>query len=271
MTFNFLGTLSTGQYVDFSAFLTLQNRDIANRIAYLRGEISRTGVLSTTWDTDTGIVKGIGATPANSVLNKLLSAYPMLGGYPTHELTIHSFNDTVYMPMGSNKALNKQFSNHRVARNSYRDDAVTAELMFALKRNFLAQIRFKHEDLEYKIKKLVDWCDQCVYELFILENLGNITQDNVVLQSLTPTEQTLFSRYTQYFPTRPNDARQRTIYLMPLLDVLASVDKEIRSGDHQSVNIDDTDYLGLMAGAIRRAVAADVDVSEADDIPSTGR
>jgi hypothetical protein len=269
MAFNFLGTFSTGQYKLLKEFSLFQKRDIENRINYLTGEIRRTGVLTVTFDTETGLIDTISASGKKSILGKIFSAYTLLGGIPKNELPIRAFTDPVFLPPGTPSGLSTQFSNKRNIRNSFRNDAYVGMLIGNLKQWIINSIKFKREDLEFKIKKLVDWSDQCSMEILMLQIVGDITGneslEKTIISSVPEATRAWITERTKLLvEDTQEDSSKKLIVLSSLDDMITFLDEEAYSQSHPSVTIDDSDIFGYSAGKIQESF--DTNASIEDDI-----
>jgi len=270
MAYNFLGTFSTGQYKQLSEFVTLQGRAIELRIAYLNGEIKRIGGLAITFDTNTGLIAEISAAPSASLLGKLFSAYCLVGGFPLKELNIHNIWDPIFKPQGNESGTLEGYSNKRSDRNPYRQDALMGSYIQYMKSWILDSIGFKREDLEFKIKKLVDLSDSYFMELFNLEIVGNLTQADTdkALVSAAPSalEEWAQSKLAEVTDEGDPDPRRRQVALMPLTEMLAFITEEVGSGQFKSISQKDDDILGLTAGPVQLTFDISQDQG-AEDIP----
>jgi len=273
MAFDFLGTFTSGQYMRLEEFLELQQGDIQGRINYLQGEIRRTGVLVVTFDINTGYIESIEASPDKSLIGKLFSAYILQGGEPEKELPIRSFNDPIYLPQGSAQAMPTEFSNKRQIRESYRYDSYMSLIIHSLKEWVLESIKFKREDLEFKMKKLMDWSDQCAFEAITLGVVGDIKveeQSEEEIDKKVPdgAQDYYMEKYAQIAQAESEDPMKKMVVLSSLTAMIEEANTEVYSGDHGSVTIEDGDVFGLTAGKIRKTMESDKDVE--DDIPIVG-
>jgi hypothetical protein len=277
MAFNFLGTLSSGQFVELSRFLTYQKEDIEDRYWYLNGELRRVGFLTVTFDTETGYITAFQAGPPTSLLGKLVTAYKLLGGNPLRDLPIRTFTDPIFMNPGSSTKSSKQFSNKREKRSSFHQDSLIGMYMGQLKEWAIGAITYKREDLEFKIKKLVDWSDQLFTELFVLDVVGNISglaTGNTETASTGAPPRGIPAGLVDWVESRlreipvptVTDPRQKTMILAPFADMLKFVTDEVYSGTYPSVTNNDQDIYGLTAGKIINSFNVDPD-QVVDPIP----
>jgi hypothetical protein len=267
MAYNFLGTFSSGQYKELAAFCTTQGKDIQYRINYLEGELRRVGYLTVTFDPATGYIKEVTASPASSLVYKVLNAYTLLGGNPIKELPIRSIYEPIFLPQGTASGTSKEWSNKRIVRNSFRYDAYIGILIDNLKSWVLESVGFKREDLEFKLKKLVDLSDQYFMERFVLKIVGNIPSSDKATAKSIPAALTAWadSRLAMIPKDVDPDKREQQVILGPLSDMLSVISQEVASTSHPSVSIDDNDIFGLTAGPIQYTFA--VDGNQGDDIP----
>lgn len=250
MAFNFLGTFSLGQFDELEKFLKYQEADIPKRISYLQSEIRRTGSLVVTFDTSTGYIEKITASPKNSLVGKLFDAYKLSGGYPEKDLPVRSIDDPIFLPQGSATASAKEFNNKRSLRNSYQYDFYIALIVSSLKEWVLNSIKFKREDIEYKIKKLVDWSDQCAFEILVLEIVAGIESGEVDLSERVSeaSKDYVVERQAALAQVQVENPRKKTVVLSSLSEMLQEANSEISSEVHESISKDLADYLGLSAG-----------------------
>jgi len=257
VAFDFLGTFSTGQYLELERFLGIQERDIQKRINYLQGEIRRTGGLVVIFDSSTGYIEKIEASSDKSLVGKLFNAYILQGGNPVNELPIRSFDDPVYLHQGSSTSSVTEYSNKRIIRNAFRFDTYPSSFISNLKTWVLDVIKFKREDLEFKLKKLVDWTDQCAFEIAMLELVGGITIDDEPSMEgkvAVGGEEIAQAGMQKILEVAVESPLKRMIVLTDLSDMLETVLAEVRSGDHPSITNNDEDVFGLGAGKIMESM-----------------
>jgi hypothetical protein len=196
VSFNFYGTLTTGQFDEFETFSRVQNKDIRDRIAWLGAAATRNGVFRTEYDPVTGDPKSFTVVPPTSYAAKLMAAYRILGGVPERDMLLRTSDDPVFLTRGANvtKATpdspveggySDLYSNGRRYRGNQRFDRDIGVQVDKLKRWQLEAIKHKREHLEYKIKRALDYTDQLLNEKALLESMVAEDTESSVDQQIT--------------------------------------------------------------------------------------
>jgi hypothetical protein len=171
MAFNFFGTFTTGQFDRFRTFSKLQEQDLKSRISWLRAELNRVGVFTTTYDPD-GRPLQFSASPSNSYAAKLMLAYKILGGWPEYEMLLKTRDMPVFKVRGTaldpddhDSGSSTMYSNGRRERSGQRFDRDVGLKASKVKAWQLEVVKRKRESLEFKIKKALDYSDQISQEI----------------------------------------------------------------------------------------------------------
>lgn len=174
MAFNFMGIFSNTQWEQLRDFVQARSRADALRLSTLRNDIFRLGwIVYTSRNPDTGVPLAYRVEPEGSSLDQLVRLYEARGG-SVLDLNIRSRGNWVYITRGEfSFNFDDNFQGGFPAGttnqdgyfiNRHTDDGGLAPTIDKYKRWVLPIIRKELEDLEYKIKKLVDLTDQHLIE-----------------------------------------------------------------------------------------------------------
>ncbi len=181
MAFNFYGTFTTGQFLKLQEFAKIQERDLLKRKNYLEACLLRNGVFITDYDPQTYFPLKFEVTK-NTYASKLMLAYKSLGGNPEQDMMLRTSDKPVYLTRGTNissdgsdsrSGYSDLFTNGRRARGSQRFDRDVGIQVQNLKNWQLESIKKKREQLEYKIKRALDYSDQLQREITLIETMLN--------------------------------------------------------------------------------------------------
>src|SRR5580704_6017457 len=175
MAFAFTGTLTTGQFNELREFALIQATDIGARIAWLSRELNSVGIFGTVYNNSTNLPISFSVTPATSHGAKLLQAYRCLGGNPETDFLLRTTDQPVFLVPGApldmfdqsgmaQGGFSDQFSNGRQYRGQQRFDRDLGVPMMNFKNWQLTAIKRKRENLEWKIKRALDYSDQLQLE-----------------------------------------------------------------------------------------------------------
>ena len=204
MSFGWMGTLRQGSWKAFRKFILEERRDIESRIAVIEAELTRIGKVTVEYkrqtvgdetnQTMTEQRVGIQVTRGSS-LEKLLWAYVSMGGNPfdislflTPDATVVFDNadgeqteagsqpgegvvspeDGVYTAGGEYRGsyLNiKKYVPARVGGQRNLEDSKVFGIVSQTRRVYNQSIRYKRNDLEWRIIKLCDLREQLLIEL----------------------------------------------------------------------------------------------------------
>lgn len=168
MAFNFFGTFSEGQWESFKAFVKIQEYELQLRFKWLNKQLEMNGKITTIYDETTNRPLEFSAPP-NSYLGKLLTAYKILGGVPENDMLLRSFDKPVYLTRSNAirydngvgvGGYSEIYSNGRRYRGGQRFDRDLGLKVEKIKSWTLESIKFKRENLEFKIKNAIDYSDQ---------------------------------------------------------------------------------------------------------------
>lgn len=204
MSFGWLGTFRQGSWRAFRKFILEERRDIEARIAVIEAELSRIGKITVTYarevagdeDNQTVTEERTGIfVPQGSSLEKLLMAYIAMGGNPfdislflTPDATVvfaDSDGETkergsqpgegVISPMDGVYSVGatyeggflniKKYVPARTGGRVTLEDQRVAGQVFQARRVHNQAIRYKRNDLEWRILKLCDLREQLLHEL----------------------------------------------------------------------------------------------------------
>ncbi len=179
MAFNFYGTFSLGQYEQYKTWSKYQEADIKKRIAYLENLIVRNGVFRTTFD-DNHNPSRYTISPPNSYAAKLMKAYCSLGGSPTKDFIIRDSSLVTFKIKGA--PLDTQDKDNPTAgySNSYSDGTYDRGPLYDRDVGYLVErskgwqleaIKRKREQLEFKIKRCLDYVDSLIAEKDMLQKM----------------------------------------------------------------------------------------------------
>lgn len=209
MAFDFLGTYTQSQLDKLKEFavgpdgVSGQLADVAARILHLEAEITRIGVVTVTRENNdpAGKVTNIEVSPPNSRLGKLASAYRVLGGNLLDLNLIGNIGDGTstageqpLTPLkgrieygaepGQGDPLTEvdnpigKWSNKEPQRRILLGDAIPSVTTEKIKDWMLGAIRYKREDLEYKIKNALDLSEMMQKEIILLLRRTEIPEDD---------------------------------------------------------------------------------------------
>lgn len=181
MAFNFLGTFTAEEVLALLAFAEDQLQDVEDRIAYLKGQITRVGWIQYELN-EQRLPVSYTIEPTNSLLAKYVRGYHFYGGNLL-DLTILSrgqwisfsqedpdLNSINTSSAGSLQSINAQV---RDVANLHGDDAVPAIAVDKIKSFMIPAIQAKREDYEFKLKKALDLADQYLEEIILLVRRAN--------------------------------------------------------------------------------------------------
>lgn len=170
--YNFLGTFTTDQLEALFQFIEAHREDLRRRTIRNRAEIQRQGWIYYQEDDD-GNVTGYEVQPENSTLMKQIKAFEYFGGDPV-ELNILDRSEWIYLQKGQIDLDTKfrggepSHGGNYTEATSY-DDRTPAIYMERLKRPFEDTIK-RLENIEYRIKRTVDYADQLIEESVLAAN-----------------------------------------------------------------------------------------------------
>ena len=199
MAYDFLGTFNQSQFEDFLTFARSQLPYATARIRWLTAEMGRIGVVS--FQYNQGVPQGYAATPEDSYLGKLLSAYEVLGGNPFLNLRIRQRNQTVYIIQGSETEPAQYTSSGEVVGGKGLLDGPTAELMKVAKGWMDEVLQARFNRLERKIRRALDYRDQLEEEIRELQTIQLAAETEGSLEFIA-------SQITEFI----NDPNYRAIY-----------------------------------------------------------
>ena len=203
MAYHWLGTFRQGSWQSYRRFILEERRDVAERIAVIEAELSRIGEVvviyaSSVDDEGNTFVteerEGFIVTPGSS-LCKLFQAYIALGGNPfdislfltpdnvvvfdvsdieREEVEIQPYGGVVYPKSGSyvpgqmyegGFLVLKKYLPARIGGRKHVEDSQVATWIDASRRWVRQEIRYKKDDIEARIIKLVDLREQLIEEI----------------------------------------------------------------------------------------------------------
>lgn len=190
MAFNFYGTFTTGQLQQLIDFSKIQERDLKARQAWLTAQVTRNGVFTTEYDSKTFMPVSFTASQG-SYAAKLLQAYRILGGTPEKDFMLRTRSQPVFLTRGKNidtgvtgvdptAGYSDVMTNGRRIRGSQRFDRDVGVMVDRLKGWQLEPIKRKREHLEFKIKRALDYSDQLLQEIKVLDVLLDDTSGRQV-------------------------------------------------------------------------------------------
>lgn len=173
MAFDFLGTFSRSDYEHLYAYAEAHLANVDPRIAYLKSAIERLGWIEYGFDEEGTRVDYV-VRPVNSMLAKYARAYEYYGG-DLNRLQIRSRGDWIFMTKGefdlgdSRPATGGRPSEGDYKRSNRRyNDDVPGNYIHSTKDWVLPSIKRRLEDLEFRIKRMVDLSDQHIEEIILL-------------------------------------------------------------------------------------------------------
>jgi hypothetical protein len=174
---DFLGTFNNHQFSRLQAFLQNQQSDVPGRVLHLLAEQQRIGTLQFTYDSG-GNPIGYNANPQTSYIGKLMMAYEILGGDPIFDLQIRSMSQPVFMLAGSETTPAQQLSSGDILGTHGLRDAPSAAYVQQMKGWTEDVVQYKRENIERKIRRMMDYSDQLgaeIQTLSIILNDGKTT------------------------------------------------------------------------------------------------
>lgn len=207
MAFNFYGTFSEGQALAFKYWTKYQEADLKKRISYLEALIAKNGVYTTKFDDNYNPISYTVA-PAWSYAAKLIKVYKCLGGDPLKDFIIRDRNHVTYklkgVPFDNNRTnttsgMSEVNSDGTIERGFLFDRDVGIRQEVA-KNWQLEAIKRKKEQLEFKIKRCLDYSDALVKEKEMLERMienplrrGMVLWANMVNKASEPGSMSLLN------------------------------------------------------------------------------
>lgn len=180
MAFSFLGTFTTGQLEQLRKFAKVQEVELASRRKFLVRKMYEIGAFVTLFDAATKLPLRYSVS-YGSYAGKLLQAYKALGGHPEKEFILRTRDQPVYLTLGSpidtqnpqnaQSGFSDQYSNGRRNRGDQRFDRDVAVLVEKFKEWQLEPIKRKRENLEYKLKRALDYFDELQLEYDMLGSM----------------------------------------------------------------------------------------------------
>lgn len=174
MAYDFFGTFTTAQWLDFKDFVYTQRVELESRLRWLNAELTRIGVFTTDYADDGTPVSFF--APANTYAGKLLAAFRMLGGVPERDMLLRTRDNPVFLQSGSpissgGDGHGTVYTNMRRDRGTDRYDRALGLAVGKVKTWNIEAIKLKKENLEYKIKRALDYSDQLQQEVVFIEKL----------------------------------------------------------------------------------------------------
>jgi hypothetical protein len=179
MAFSFSGTFTSAQWEALKEFGFIQRSDLEKRKLWLQAQLSRNGIFITEYDSDTNKPVLFDCN-SGSYGKKLLDAYRILGGIPERDMLLRTSDKPVFLTRGSNLQISEGssqggysdvFTNGRRNRGNTRFDRDTGVLIDRFKNWQLESIKHKRENLEYKIKRCLDYSDQIQNEIDLIDKI----------------------------------------------------------------------------------------------------
>lgn len=162
MAHDFLGTFNRSQWDRFLVFARAQLPTIQARIFHLDAEIRRIGRITFKWDGATPL--GFTATPSTSYLAKLLAAYEVLGGRPTHDLRTRLRTEPVTLVRGDETHSPQYMTNGEILGAKGLADGLSASLSRKAQDWLLETMHWRFGRVERKIRRMLDYKDQLELE-----------------------------------------------------------------------------------------------------------
>lgn len=175
MAHDFLGSFNQAQFDRFKAFAKNQQSDITARINHLESEIERVGVLSLSYDSG-GIPTGHAASPKTSYLARLLAAYEVLGGDVEYDLNVRSREQPLFLLKADESSPAQMYSDGTVMGSQGNADSASAQLMQSMRSWIPEVMDYRHEYLERKIRRMIDYVDQLQVEVEQLKGIAATDQ-----------------------------------------------------------------------------------------------
>jgi hypothetical protein len=161
MAFDYFGTFTTSQWLDFRDFTEIQKVELEGRRRWLSAQLAGTGQVSCTYDEDNMIPVEFSAAP-NTYIGKLLLAYRMLGGIPERNMLLRTRDKVVFLKRGATGEDAPGYTNGRMDRGTQRYDRSLGLRVERLKKWQIEIIKSKRE---------VDYADQLEQELILVNSL----------------------------------------------------------------------------------------------------
>ena len=173
MAFDFLGTFKRSEYTDMVRYAEALLPMVVPRIKTLKGTIERLGWVEYEFNEE-GERINYTVQPVDSQLAKYVLAYEYRGG-SLNDLQIRSRGDWIYITKGTfDLSESTPFAGGRPSEGKfsasgihYEDDTVPATHVARVKDWMVPSIKVL-EDLEFRIKRVVDLTDQCIEEIVLL-------------------------------------------------------------------------------------------------------
>jgi len=173
MAFDFLGTFSRSDFAGLFQYAEAHLVNVEPRIEYLKSEIERLGWLEYEFDEE-GIRVAYTVRPVNSLLAKYSRAFEYYGGDLT-DLQIRSRGDWIFVTKGEFDLSDaRPYAGGKPSEGDYKksnrhyNDDVPGNYVHSVKEWVLPSIKRRLEDLEFRIKRVVDLSDQHVNEIILL-------------------------------------------------------------------------------------------------------
>jgi hypothetical protein len=166
VAFEWGGTFNKSQFDRLAAFARAQVADVNARITHLTAERSRVGII--TFKYDKGNVVNYGASPPDSYIGKLLSAYQVLGGDPFFDMQIRQKTQPLFLARADETTNARQLSDGRVVTSEALADGPSALLVQQLTAWMSESMQYKRDALERKIRRAIDYADQLDEEIQLL-------------------------------------------------------------------------------------------------------
>jgi len=114
----------------------------------------------------------------------------MLGGVPENDMLLRTRDQVVFLKRGIDEDDSPDYSNGRVDRGTQRFDRTLGLYVESLKKWQLEAIKAKREQLEFKIKRAMDYADQLKQESDMLASLieGFAVDEQIMKVETTITE-----------------------------------------------------------------------------------
>lgn len=170
MAFDFNGTFNASQYQRFAAYARSQLQDVGARINHLAAEQQRIGVLTFAYDAS-GQPLAYTPQPVTSQLGQLLAIYEMLGGDAFYDLNVRLVTQPVVLLKGDETTPAQVLSNGEIMGQAGLADRGTAELMDQARGWLSDVLDGRKEQLERKIRRLIDYQDQLAAEQELLATI----------------------------------------------------------------------------------------------------
>lgn len=180
--FNFFGSPTTEQFQILKEFSDIQKVDLDSRREWLDLQLVKIGKFTTTY-TDTDMVphpESFSAT-AGSYADKLLQAYTILGGVPERDMLLRDRDNPVFLTKGPPiqetstsfvGGFSDIYSNGRRYRGGARFDRDMGLILTRIKKWQFEPIKRKREQLEFKIKRALDYSESLQDEMDLIDEVS---------------------------------------------------------------------------------------------------